>query len=95
MHLAPFVFNAMIFFHRPYKLLVLGNKHTVLQLLTNYKASLLTIEPMAEFILESINQDSGFDYLTSHSKVQPILNLTSYAKNLKSTSKTSSIIWDC
>ena len=51
MYLVPFIFKAMIFFHRSYKLLVLGSEHTVLQLLTNHKVSILTIAPMAEFIL--------------------------------------------
>ena len=56
MYLVPFIFKEMIFFHRSYKLLVLDSKHTTLsQFLVNHKVSILTIAPMAEFILVSIS----------------------------------------
>ena len=55
MYLVLFIFQDMIFFHRSYKLLVLGSEHTVSQLVTNHKVSILTIAPMAEFILVSIS----------------------------------------
>ena len=73
----------MIFFHSSNKLLVLDSMHTVSQLHTNHKASLLTIAPMAESNLESIIKNGESDYLTSDSEVKPILSLTSYPKKDK------------
>ena len=55
MYLVPFIFKEMIFFHRSYKLLVLGCEHTLSQFLVNHKVSISTIAPMAEFILVSIS----------------------------------------
>ena len=52
MYLVPFIFKEMIFFHRSYKLLVLGSEHTTL---SQFLVSILIIAPMAEFILVSIS----------------------------------------